>query len=490
MSNCKSCNAKIAQGDHFCPQCGLDQRSTNFDEMMTVGGMETVDFDTTRGGSKSDVPTLQPGTVFSGRYTIERVVGKGGMGIVYRALDKLADKSVALKLIRKERLSGPGAMKQLISEGLTARDIRHQNIVAVYDVGESDGQPFVSMEFLEGQSLRDWHRGKVRQRQDVPLRVAARIIAEVLDGLTAAHAAGVVHRDLKPENIMLLTDPTERSAPLKILDFGIARVAGNSMESNSTRGIGTPKYMAPEQETNADSAEPSADLYALSRIFYELLSNVLPTGHWQPPSGGRSDVPAGIDSLIERGLSNRPASRPQTAKEYRAELVDAVNLTGGAGPNRKKTDPLPNIVIPKVDPKIRKWINIGSAGVLAVILLGVLWPQGGGGSGGFTQASGIQSLSGEWDDGNGSILDIDVNSNGRFSGSGMNPYGYGVQIDGQFNGTSGNYTISVPAAGMAYAGTAQWDRGCHVDFQTRDANNTIVEQGRMHVNHEPGDPCS
>src|SRR5690606_7724903 len=117
------------------------------------------------------------------------------------------------------------------------------------------------------------------------------------------------------------------------------------------------------------------DLYSLSMIFYELLMDVLPKGHWQPPSGGRSDVPVGIDSLIERGLSNRPASRLQTAKEYRAELVNAVNLAGSGKRTPDDPLPMPKFVFPKIDPKIRKWINIGSAAVLAIILLGVLWPE-------------------------------------------------------------------------------------------------------------------
>ncbi len=489
MSKCKSCFAQMAQGDRFCPECGADQQATNFDAMMTVGALETIDQAQTRGSTSNASPALEAGTEFAGRYIIERVVGKGGMGIVYRAHDKLADKSVALKLIRTERLGGQGAVKRLISEGLTARDIRHQNIVAVYDVGEAAGQPFVSMEYLDGQSLRDWHREKIRQRQDIPLRVVARIIAEILDGLAAAHAAGVIHRDLKPENIILVTEPSEASAPLKILDFGIARVAGSAMDSGTGTGLGTPRYMAPEQVTNADSAGPAADLYSLSVIFYELLVDVLPQGHWQPPSGGRSDVPATIDALIEQGLSNRPASRLQTAKLYRAALVDAVNLTTSGKTTRTKTDPVQKIKIPKVDPGLKKWIGIGSGGLLAIILLAALIPDEGGGGGGGDTSSGIQVLSGQWDDGAGTIYDVRVSSNGAFSGGGMNAYGYNVRIDGQFNGVNGNYTLSIPQIGMVFAGTAQWDRGCHVDFQTRDSVNSLVDQGRMHVNHEPGAPC-
>ncbi len=484
MSKCFKCSAKMVQGDRFCPECGADQQTARFEGLMTVGGLETIDQSQTRGPSGDSQSELAEGTEFAGRYLIERIVGKGGMGVVYRAKDKLAEKYVALKLIRAERLGGHGAVKRLISEGLTARDIRHQNIVAVYDVGEAEGQPFVSMEYLDGQSLRDWHREQVRLRQDVPLRVAARIIAEILDGLTAAHAAGVIHRDLSPENIMLIGNPTEAAAPLKILDFGIARVAGSNVESGTGTGLGKPRYMAPEQVTNADSAGPSADLYSLSVIFYELLVDVLPQGHWQPPSGGRSDVPKTIDALIERGLSNRPANRFQEAKDYRRALVEAVNISGPGRTTRvvdqtgtkKETSMLPAGAL--------KWGGIAAAGLLVIVLLASIMPGGGS-----PNASGVQALSGVWKDGAGSVYNMQVNGNGAFTGGGRNGYGYNVRMDGQFNGTSGTYTLTVPEAGMIFSGSMNWDSGCHVSFQTRDDTNSVIDQGNMHVNHEPGGPC-
>jgi len=144
-----------------------------------------------------------------------------------------------------------------------------------------------------------------------------------LHGLTAAHEAGVVHRDLSPENIMLLGEPTEQAVRLKILDFGIARLVSSEIESG-TGAIGKPRYMAPEQVTTPDVAGAPADLYSVSVMFYELLMGVLPQRHWQPPSGGRSDVPVGIDNIIKQGLTDRPASRQQTAKAYRADLKTAL----------------------------------------------------------------------------------------------------------------------------------------------------------------------
>ena len=491
MLKCKNCSAQMNQGDRFCPECGADQQGGRLEALMTIGGLETMDPSQVRPSEREGMRDLAPGTEFAGRYVIENVVGKGGMGVVYRAHDKLADKAVALKLIRADRLSGQGAVKRLISEGITARDIRHHNIVAVYDVGEAEGQPFVSMEFIKGQSLRDWHRERIRQRQDVPLRVAARIIAEVLDGLAAAHAAGVVHRDLKPENIMLTEDPTETRAPLKILDFGIARATSGAVESGTGTGLGTPRYMAPEQVTAADSAGPSADLYSLSVIFYELLVDVLPQGHWQPPSGGRADVPKTIDALIELGLSNRPANRPQTAKDYRRQLVDAVNVGPVYTPESK----------PERKPETRgtsaplKWIGIGGAALFAVFLLVTVagaiggGSEGEGGGGNVIGPSPYAELSGAWDDGGGNIYNVSVAGNGAFSGTGQSSYGYSLQISGKLNGTSGDFTLTAPSAGLSYQGQMQWDQGCHISYQTYDMAGSFAGQGQIHVNHPPGAPC-
>jgi serine/threonine protein kinase/uncharacterized membrane protein YhaH (DUF805 family) len=275
----------------------------------------------TRQPSRSEQTRMQPGEVFAGRYTIAQLIGEGGMGVVYRATDKLTEKEVALKLIRADRLAGTDAVKRLIREGVTSRDIRHPNVVAVYDVGESNGQPYMSMEFLAGKSLRAWNRERM-QGPDCSMATAASIIREILAGLEAAHRAGVIHRDLKPENVMLLSEPSDAGVQLKLLDFGIAR-APNSGDTGAT-SLGTRGYMAPEQLTAPDAAQASADLFSLSVMFYELLVGVVPQNYWQPPSGGRADVPIAIDQLIQKGLSPSPRTRPQAVAEYREALEAAM----------------------------------------------------------------------------------------------------------------------------------------------------------------------
>ena len=344
--NCPNCGSAVSADARFCGECGQALRqlgkslvepaakpasaSTSENDNSPgpdLSALHTIDGMDTKTPKPASVRTLAPGDTFAGRYEIKKVIGEGGMGVVYRASDKLTEKDVALKLIRADRLAGKDAVSRLIREGVTSRDIRHPNVVAVYDVGEVGGDPYMSMEFLAGQSLRAWNRKRLASSQDCSMMAASNIIAEILSGLDAAHKAGVVHRDLKPENVMLLGEPSERGASLKILDFGVARAAGAG--DTGATSLGTRGYMAPEQITAPDAALPAADLYSLSIMFYELLVGVVPQGHWQPPSGGRSDVPPAIDKLIERGLSNSPRQRPQSVAEYSRALADAMNATYG-----------------------------------------------------------------------------------------------------------------------------------------------------------------
>ena len=508
MKYCGDCGTEMPDDAGFCPDCGVAAGGAAPATNLTVGAMETMpDGETRRFGPSTAGPQLKPGERFADRYEIIEKIGEGGMGVVYKASDSVSNEVVALKLIRTDRISGERAMKRLIEEGLVTRKIRHPNIIAVYDVGEVAGQPFVSMEYVEGRSLRAWHREMMQKREDVPLRVAARIIAETLDGLKVAHDAGVIHRDLKPENIILAADPTETAAPLKILDFGIARATGGAADTGTGTGLGTPRYMAPEQITNPDTARPAADLYSLSVMFYELLVDVLPQGHWQPPSDGRSDVPAGIDKLIEQGLSNRPNSRPQSAEEYREQLVSAVNL--GPSPRstpRPKPAPIP-APSPRPAPQPRssgggmpKWLIWGGGALGALVVLGGLSqmiPRGGGSSGGRTtvrespaaevppvtqQQMTYADLSGAWYAEDGSRLSMQVDNSGNITGN-TNYDGLQIYIQGGISGRS--VSMSFGAEGI-FLGQSRgnWDGTNHIflEFETLDGSQ---DSGTFHINHRP-----
>lgn len=394
MQTCPKCQAHLIDGAPFCHKCGAAvsteaaaklekaRKLSELDELETNPNTDDV-FNAKPDAAAVD-HILDPGTVFSKRYTIEDIIGRGGMGVVYKAKDTLVEDTIALKLIRPERLKGATAISRLISEGTVARNIRHPNVVAVYDVGTLDGQAFISMEYIDGDSLRVWHRKKGGPKANIPFRVAARIMVEILDGLTAAHEAGIVHRDLKPENIVLTAEPTEKKAPLKIIDFGLALTKG-PLSGTSSSGKGSIGYMAPEQITHPDSAGPEADCFALSVIFYELLIGTVPTGSWQPPSSRRSDIPKAIDTLINNGLSDYTNSRPEDAADYRAQLIAAVNHPAGqskSGPAQKKTGlftpPDPDSLSGqlraewieqwKAQPAIVRWTTIT---LTAIIILGI-----------------------------------------------------------------------------------------------------------------------
>ncbi|WP_340693745.1 serine/threonine-protein kinase [Hyphomonas sp.] len=512
MTTCEKCGADLPSDSIFCSSCGKPLRGDDIDghtsgavdQITPMTGLITPDPDNPTGRESKSSPTLEPGQIFAERYTIEKVIGRGGMGVVYKATDKISGKPVALKLINASHLGGERAVQRLIEEGVTARDIRHPNVVAVYDIGLSADQPFVAMEYLDGISLRSWHGRMMQRGEAVPLRVAARIIVEILDGLRAAHDAGVIHRDLKPENIILVGEPTDKAAPLKLLDFGIARAAGSLQSSSSGTGLGTPDYMAPEQRTNPDAAGPSADIYSISVMLYELLVGVVPGRHWQPPSGGRSDVPMEVDELILKGMSDNRDSRPQSATAYRQALIASVNRVP-VGP-----DP----VRPGRPGKLMGWIVGASAALIALVVsISVI-------------SSAIQPdpygtipfddpdpdeperereperdpeperkpisrsdyLTGTWADGYGGYYNLRVSQNGSLSGSGHSGDGAPVNIRGGISGNALQYVISVQSMDVASGSGLQTDQ-CHFNYQTFDSYGNLNLSGTFHVNHEPGEPC-
>lgn len=276
---------------------------------------------TTFAAPEAPAVTLAAGERFADRYTIEKRLGGGGMGVVYLANDALTGETVALKLIHPS-LVDTGARAKMIEEGVLARKVSHPNVVRVHDVGEHDGQIFLVMEVVEGQSLRAWMAQHLMNNTDASLDEAVAIVRAILAGLGTAHAQNLVHRDIKPENVMFSGTPGAPEFRLKVLDFGIAR----GLKSEALTGsqpVGTPLYMAPEQKTSPGAVGPSADIYSVGRIFYEMLVGVPPEGTWNPPSEQRKDVPRALDAAL-RKTQLAPRQRFQSVEEFSAALDAAL----------------------------------------------------------------------------------------------------------------------------------------------------------------------
>ncbi len=260
--------------------------------------------------------SLAVGARFAGRYEVEALLGRGGMGAVYRVRDLELDEVVALKLL-DVTASTPDAIERFRREVRLARRVTHRNAARTYDLGEHEGRRFLTMEFVEGLSLRELQE---QRRLEYP-RVLD-IVRQVAEGLAAAHAAAVIHRDLKPANVLI--DPSGRAV---ITDFGIARGLQATDETLQTYGtLGTPAYMAPEQ-LGGEPVGPAVDVYALGLLAHELLTGELPYKrattmetalarlHESPPDLEAShDVISGLSSIIALMLSRSPAERPSPAE--------------------------------------------------------------------------------------------------------------------------------------------------------------------------------
>ena len=281
-------------------------------------------------------PAIDPliGQLVGGRYTLLRRVGKGGMGVVYEADHTNLGKRVAVKLLLDKYTDDPEVVARFQREARTASSIGDQHIVEVTDAGmHDDGRSFIVMELLEGQNLAE----TLEACGPMPAVRAVEIVRQVLRGLGAAHAKGIVHRDMKPENVFLTTRGGSADFA-KIMDFGISKflMSTESKVRLTATGavIGTPVYMAPEQALALGEVDARVDLYAVGVMLYELLAGhppfqapsyiALVTQHLNlppPPLGeARPDLPRALIKAVHRALEKDPARRYQTAAEMAAAI--------------------------------------------------------------------------------------------------------------------------------------------------------------------------
>ena len=269
MPLCPTCTTPVASSDRFCPACGTglaDARPvagpTALTTLVGAGDATTATAPAGSGPSSTslDLGAFVPGTMVEGRYRIVGLLGRGGMGEVYRADDLKLGQPVALKFLPAGLERDPGRLQRFLNEVRTARQVTHPNVCRVYDIGEVDGQHYISMEYVDGEDLASLLRRIGRLPQEQAVEMARQICA----GLAAAHDQGILHRDLKPANVML-----DGRGRVRLTDFGLAGLAAEIAGADVTRG--TPAYMAPEQLAGREVTVRS-DIYALGLVLYELFT--------------------------------------------------------------------------------------------------------------------------------------------------------------------------------------------------------------------------
>jgi CheY-like chemotaxis protein len=281
----------------------------------------------TRQAAPQGALSLPTGELFAGRFEVQEEIGRGGMGMVYRALDRELGDQVAIKTLRPELLQDPTLLERFKSEIRLARHISSKHVVRTHDIGERDGVYYLTMEYVEGITVRELldTRGKLGTAPTLA------IASQLAQSLVAAHEQGVIHRDIKPQNLLL-----DAAGVLKVMDFGVARIAGGS--ANLTEAgmiVGTPAYMAPEQMLG-EKIDERTDLYAAGVVLFECLLGRLPFEAGsaialiarvlrdQPPVPVALDpeIPPAFSELVLRLLAKDPAQRPANAAELVHLLAD------------------------------------------------------------------------------------------------------------------------------------------------------------------------
>jgi len=377
---CSRCGSENPPDSRFCRKCAAPLPSG---EEGAVPATKTLTL---------PVSELERGTLFAGRYEIIEELGRGGMGRVYKALDRKIKEVVALKIIKPEISTDKNAVARFHNELKLARRISHRNVCRMYDLGEEGLSRFITMEYVEGENLKRF----IKRSGGLTIGKAVSIARQVGEGLAEAHHLGIIHRDLKPQNIMIDAEGSTR-----ILDFGISRFLEG--EGMTTQGImiGTPHYMSPEQAELGEVDERS-DIYALGVILFEMVTGRLPfqgktplsvamKHKGQPPPDPRDlnpQVPEGLSRVILKCLAKDKTRRYQNVEEFLADLENVEDGLPATDRMVPGTKPETSKEITVTFNRNRLWIPVGIVLALALVFVArrlVLQRESGAPSGGNTE---------------------------------------------------------------------------------------------------------
>ena len=308
---CSKCQFDNPDATNFCGKCGA---SLTADAWMADSLTKTL---------ATPLPVIAKDKLIAGKYRIIEEIGHGGMGVVYKAEDLKLKRCVALKFLPPHLMDEPDLKERFLIEAQAAAALSHPNICVIHEVGESSEHPYMAMEYVEGETLRDKiHKGPLKSVE------ALAIVIQVASGLAEAHRKGIIHRDIKSANIMVTA-----KGQAKVMDFGLAKLRGGSSMTKSQTTLGTVAYMSPEQARGQD-LDPRTDIWSLGVVLYEMLAGKLPFrgDHDQavihqivhaepdPLKKARPDVPPGVEEIVGQALAKEPADRYRTMEELGTDL--------------------------------------------------------------------------------------------------------------------------------------------------------------------------
>ena len=318
-----------------------------------------------------------------GKYRIIELVGEGAMGVVYRAIDPVLERTVAIKVMNDSIARQADLRKRFLHEAQAAGSLQHPNVVCIYDLGEADGHLFIAMEFVQGVDLEHL----IEKGQPLSLQAKLDIIIDVLTGLSFAHKRGIVHRDIKPANIRVAED-----GRAKIMDFGVAHLASSSMTSTGSI-LGTPTFMAPEQITEGKTS-PATDIFAVGGVLYQILTLMKPfdaptlqnlffkiiTEKPRSVTELMPNLPPALDRIVNKAMAKEPANRYATALDMANDLTNVRSKL--SGPEYPASVSLSQSVASAIEQsrqstriRTRKLAFVGGSTIAAAAVVAIAWSQ-------------------------------------------------------------------------------------------------------------------